>query len=65
MVLVEIDINTIMVGSMRSRKDAETMRAYRLMIQRLHQAGIVPRKYMLDNEVSENMKAMIRDEFKM
>ena len=32
---------------------------------RLKRAGIVPKKHVLDNEVSEAMKAIIRDEYHM
>ena len=65
MVLVEIDSNAIMVGAMKSRIDTEMTRAYQGMMQQLHRAGIIPKKHILNNEVSKNMKAMIRDEFKM
>ena len=45
---------------MKSRKDAEMMRAYKTLLQRLHRANIVPRKHVLDNEVSDSMKEFIR-----
>ena len=32
---------------------------------RLKQAGIVPKKHVLDNEVSENMKTLICDKYNM
>ena len=35
------------------------------MINRLHQAGIVPKKHILDNEVFETIKEMIRDQYHM
>ena len=35
------------------------------MMLRLKRAGIVPRKHILDNEVSEAMKDIIRDEYTM
>ena len=34
-------------------------------MNRLHQAGIVPKKPKLDNKVSKSTKAMIRDEYHM
>ena len=40
-------------------------RAYRAMMKRLKQAGIVPKKHVLDNEVSEVKKEIIRDEYHM
>ena len=65
MVLVEIDSNAIMVEPMKSQKGVKLTRAYRGLMQQLHRVGIVPKTYILDNEVSKNMKAMIRDKFKM
>ena len=65
MVMVEIDSNTILVESLKSRKDPELARTYRSMMLRLKRAGIVPRKHILDNEVSEAMKDMIRDEYSL
>ena len=32
---------------------------------RLKQAGIIPKKHVLDNEVSEAMKDVIRNEYQM
>ena len=65
MVLVEIDSNAILVEPMKSRKDAEMIRAYTVLLTRLKRAGIIPKKYILDNEISENMKNIIRDECKI
>ena len=64
MVLVEIDSNAILVEPMKSRKDAEMIRAYDVLVQRLQQANIHPRKHVLDNEISENMKQHIKDKYK-
>jgi hypothetical protein len=61
MVLVEIDSNAILVEPMKSRKDEEMIRAYNALLLRLKRAGIIPKKHVLDNEVSENMKNHIRD----
>ena len=65
MVLVEIDSNAILVEPMKSRKDAEMIRAYTVLLTRLKRAGIIPKKHILDNEISENMKNIIRDECKI
>ena len=65
MVMVEIDSNAILVEPMKSRKDAEMIRAYDALLLRLKRAGIVPKKHVLDNEVSENMKNHIRDTCKI
>jgi len=65
MVMVEIDSNAILVEPMKSRKDEEMIRAYNALLLRLKRAGIVPKKHVLDNEVSENMKNHIRDTCKI
>ena len=61
MVMVEIDSNAILVEPMKSRKDEEMIRAYNALLLRLKRAGIVPKKHILDNKVSVNMKNHIRD----
>ena len=61
MVMVEIDINAILVEPMKSRKDEEMIRAHNALLLRLKRAVIIPKKHVLDNEVSENMKNHIRD----
>ena len=65
MVMVEIDSNAILVEPLKSRKDAELTRSYRTLMMRLKRAGIIPKKHILDNEVSEAMKTIIRDEYRM
>jgi len=65
MVMVEIDSNAILVEPMKSRKDEEMIRAYNALLLRLKRAGIVPKKHVLDNEVSENMKNHIHDTCKI
>jgi len=64
MVLIEIDSNAILVEPMKSRKDAEMIRAYDVLVQQLQQANIHPRKHVLDNEISENMKQHIKEKYK-
>ena len=64
MVMVEIDSNAIIVEPMNSKKDKEMIRAYDALVLRLKRAGIVPKKHVLDNEVSEAMKDHIRDDLK-
>lgn len=65
MVMVDIDSNCIFVEPMKSRKDDEMQRAYRKLMTRLKRAGVVPKKHVMDNEVSESMKDMIRDDYKL
>jgi hypothetical protein len=64
MVMVKIDSNAILVEPMKSCKDAEMIQAYDALLLRLKRAGIVPKKHVLDNKVSENMKNHIRDKCK-
>ncbi len=56
MVMVEINSNAILIKPIKSRKDEEMIQAYNALLLRLKRAGIVPKKHVLDNEVSENMK---------
>ncbi len=56
MVLVKINSNAILVEPMKNRKDAEMIWAYNALLLRLTRAGIFPKKHVLDNKVSENMK---------
>ena len=65
MVMVETDSNAILVKPIKSPKDAELTRAYQTMILRLQRVGITPKKNILDNEVSESLKTIIQDEYKM
>jgi len=65
MVMVEIDSNAILVKPISSRNNHELARAYRVLMTRLQHAGIVPKNHILDNEVSEAMKTIIKDEYKM
>ena len=61
MVMVEIDSNAILVKPMKSCKDEEMIRAYNTLLLQLKHAGIIPKKHVLNNKVSENMKNHICD----
>ena len=63
--MVEIDNSGILVKPMKSRKDAEMIRAYQTLVQRLTHANITPKKYVLDNEVSEAIQELIRSQYHM
>jgi hypothetical protein len=65
MVLVEINSNAILVEPMKSRKDAEMIRAYNALLLRLKRAGIIPKKHVLDNKVSENIRNHVHDTCKI
>jgi hypothetical protein len=43
MIMVDIDSSTILVEPIKTRTDAELTRAYKLLLLRLKQAGIVPK----------------------
>jgi hypothetical protein len=62
--MVETDSNAILVEPMKSCKDAEMIQAYDTLLQQLKRAGIIPKKHVLDNKVSKNMKNHIRDTHK-
>ena len=64
MVMVDIDSNAILVQPMKSRSDEQMIRAYDVLVGRLQQANIHPKKHILDNEISANMKKHIRDKYK-
>ena len=65
MVMVEIDSNAILVEPMKSKEDGEMKRAYEHLLLHLKRASVQPKKHVLDNEVSESMKNMIRDDYHM
>ena len=65
MAMVKIDSNAILVEPIKSRKDPELTQAYRSLMTQLSRSGIVPVKHILDNEVSEAMKDVIHDKYKM
>ena len=58
MVMAEIDSNAILVKPIKNCKDEELMRAYWKMMLRLRRSGIITKKHILDNEVSEFLKTI-------
>jgi len=65
MVMVEIGSNAILVEPISSRNNHELARSFRVLMTRLLHAGIVPKKHILDSKVSEAMKTIIKNEYKM
>ena len=63
--MVKIGSNAILVEPLKSRKDAKLTCAYHALVIRLKNAGIVPHKHVLNNEVSAAMKEVICDKYKM
>jgi hypothetical protein len=61
MVMVEINSNAILLEPMKSREDAEMIRAYDTLLDQLKRAGIVPKKHILDNKVSERKTGQTLD----
>ncbi len=59
--MVEIGSNAILVEPMKSCKDEEMIRVYNALLLQLKRAGIVHKKHVLNNEVSDNMKNHIRN----
>ncbi len=55
-VMVKIHSNAILVELMKNRKDAKMIRVYNALLLWLKWAGMVLKKHVLDNEVSEKMK---------
>ncbi len=65
MVMVEIDSNAILVEPLKCYEDAELIRGYNALLLELRQAGILPQKHVMDNEISKTIKNHIRDECKL
>ena len=59
LVLVEIDSGAILVEAMRNRSAGEQCRAYQVLLDRLHKCKIYPKKHILDNEISDEFRAVI------
>ena len=60
-VMVGINMNAILVGSMNSRKDAKMIILhYYVLLILLRQAASVPSKHVLDNKVLENIKNIFK-----
>jgi hypothetical protein len=63
-VMVEINSNAILIEPMKSRKDEEMIRTYNALLLQLKRVGIVPKKHILDNKVSEYTKNHICNTYK-
>jgi hypothetical protein len=60
MVLVHIDSGAILVAAMTDRTSGEMIRAHQSLIDRLKARGIRPKHHVLDNECSDDFKAIIK-----
>jgi hypothetical protein len=56
MVLIEIDSNAILVEAMKNHSAGEMIRAYQVLVEHLHNAGLTPKMHILDNECSTEFK---------
>ena len=65
MVLCEIDGNLILAETMTSRRTAQLIKTYNVLLERLRAQGIHPKKQFLDNEAPEELKTYIREEKKL
>lgn len=63
MIIVMIDSNFILVKPMTGREDKEMQRTYRKLMGRLKDAGVIPKKYVLDNKILASIKELIRKEY--
>jgi len=61
MVLAHPDSNGILQESMKNCTSGQMIRAYQKLIDRLKNAGITPKRHILDNECSADFKQTIRD----
>ena len=63
--MFEINSNANLVEPFSSRKDPELTWVYQKLMMHLKRAGIISEKHVLNNEVSEAMKEIIRNECQM
>ena len=63
--MVEVGSNAILVKPIKSPNDTELTWAYHTLMLHLKRVSIVPKKHVLDNEVSKATKIVIQDEYKM
>ena len=61
MILVEIDQNIIISEPTRSRTSGELTKAYQALMKKLKIKGITPKKHILDNECSQELKDAISE----
>ncbi|KAL7476565.1 hypothetical protein ACHAW6_002421 [Cyclotella cf. meneghiniana] len=64
MVMVEIDSNAILLELLKNRTDGEMIRTYNNLVSQLLRCSAQPKKHILDNEISTNMKHHVQDKYK-
>ena len=59
MIMCEIDGNAVLVEPMKNKTEDEMVETYQKVIDGLKTGGILPKKHILDNEISANYKKAI------
>jgi hypothetical protein len=62
LVVYDYDSNAILAEPMRNRTDAEMLRAYGVILNRLIARGLKPKLQRLDNEASTALKKYLQEE---
>jgi hypothetical protein len=62
MVMYDHDSNAILIEGITSRGKTELLRAYQLLLARLHSAGVRPTIQRMDNEVSNVFKSFLQQQ---
>ncbi|KAL7474181.1 hypothetical protein ACHAW6_000171 [Cyclotella cf. meneghiniana] len=65
MVMANIDSSGVLVEPINNHSDAKLIRTYDVLMLHLQQAGIQPKKHVLDNKISAAMKQTISKKYKM
>lgn len=62
LILYTYDGNAIIQEPMRSRTDSETIRAYKVLLERLNKVGLSPKLQRLDNEASQALREFLDEQ---
>ena len=58
--MCHVDSDAAISEPMKNRTAKEMIRAYLVLVEQLHRAGFAPKKHILDNECSEELKEVIQ-----
>ena len=59
MIMVHFNSNAVLAEPMKSCSAAEMIWAYLALLTKLRRVGFIPKKHILDNECSEELKEVI------
>ena len=59
--MCHVDSNAVLAKPMKNRTAKEMIWAYTALIHRINKAGFIPKKHILDNECSEELKTAIKE----